>query len=381
MSPAAQGSHVRSEAVVDLDRIRANIATLREAIPRTQHMTVVKADAYGHGAVEVARAARASGSEWLGVALPQEALQLRAAGDSGPLLAWLAVPGDPGIVESVARGVDVGVGSLWALDAVSAAASALGRRARVHLKVDTGLGRGGCAPAEWADLLSACVRHRHRVDVVAIWSHLACGDDPEHESLDEQRDVFDDAYEQARLAGIEPEIRHLAASGAALTRPELRYDAVRIGIATYGISPGAAVALPSGVIPAMTWRATVSSVKRIPEGHGVSYGLTWRAPRSTSVALVPVGYADGMPRGARDPQVVIGGVRFPIVGRVSMDQVVVDVGDAPIAPGDAVVVFGTGQAGEPTAQEWAAWCDTIGYEIVTRVGPRVPRRHIRGNHR
>jgi alanine racemase len=172
-------------------------------------------------------------------------------------------------------------------------------------------------------------------------------------------------------------VRHLASSGAALSRPETRYDLVRLGIASYGIAPGPDVDM-GPLTPVMTLRATVAAVKRVPAGHGVSYNLTWRASQETTLALVPLGYADGLPRTSRNPAAMIGGQRHPIVGRIAMDQVVVDMGDAPVAAGDEVIVWGPGGAGEPTAADWATWDGTIGYEIVTRVGPRVTRRHVEG---
>ncbi|MFM9135338.1 MAG: alanine racemase [bacterium] len=372
----------RAEAVIDLDRLSANLASLRTGIPGVAHMVVVKADAYGHGAVAASRTARAAGAEWLGVALPTEALRLRAAGDEGPILAWLCVPGDPALEECVAAGVDLGVGSRAGLDAVAAMASRAGLPARVHLKVDSGLGRGGCTPAEWAGLVSASLAARNAVRVDAIWSHLACGDEPAHPSIDEQLGVFTDAIEEARALGLEAPFHHLAASGAALSRPDTRFDMVRLGIAAYGLSPGPQIAPPwpkgLDIGPVMTLRARVAAVKRVPQGHGVSYGLTWRAPRETSLALVPLGYADGIPRGAHGASVLIGAARYPVVGRVAMDQFVVDVGDDDVAPGDDVVVFDAGVEHAPTADEWAGWCDTIGYEIVTRIGPRVPRRYVGG---
>jgi len=373
----------RAEAVIDLDRMAANILSLRSAMPQCAQMIVVKADAYGHGAIAASRVARATGAEWLGVALPSEALALRAAGDTGPILAWLYVPGDPAVTEWVAAGVDIGVGSLAGLDAVAAAAEQAGAVARIHLKVDTGLGRGGCAPAAWPDLVARCASVRRLVDVVAVWSHLACGDEPGHESIDDQIAVFGDAVARARGAGLEPRLLHLAASGAALGRPDARFDMVRLGIATYGLTPGPHIAppWPAGldIAPVMSLRARVAAVKRVPAGHGVSYGLTWRAPRDTGLALIPLGYADGIPRRAHGASVLIGATRYPVVGRVAMDQFVVDVGGDDVAPGDDVVVFDDGGDDAPTADDWASWCDTIGYEIVTRIGPRVPRRYVGGS--
>ena len=369
----------RAEAVIDLAALRANLDFLSGPAcggPEVARMVIVKADAYGHGAVQVARTSREAGIPWLGVALPSEALHLRAAGDTGRILAWLYAPGDPDLAACVSADVDLSAGSLGMLNDVAAAADSAGRVARVHLKIDTGLGRGGCAPDSWSELLDAAVASPH-VEVVGVWSHLASADVPDAPETGEQIAAFEEALDAAERAGVNPEVRHLASSGAALNRPDARYDLVRLGIATYGVPPGPAIDMGS-LRPVMTLRATVAATKRVPAGHGVSYNLTWRAPRETTLALVPLGYGDGLPRTARGAHVLIGGERCPIVGRIAMDQVVVDVGDAAVSAGDEVIVWGMGHKGEPTAQDWAAWDDTIGYEIVTRLGPRVPRRYVEG---
>ncbi len=370
---------VRAEALVDLATLRANIEHLAGPAcgdPGIERMVVVKADAYGHGQGEVARTVRDMGVPWLGVALPSEALTLRADGDRGRVLAWLYAPGDPGLQDCVASDIDLGVGSLGMLDDVVRAADGAGSVARIHLKVDTGLGRGGCPPALWEQLLDRAMREP-RVNVVGIWSHLASADVPDSPDTDAQVAAFERALAQSVAAGVDPEVRHLASSGAALARPDTRYDLVRIGIAAYGIAPGPAIDM-GPLRPVMTLRASVATTKRVPAGHGASYNLTWRAHRETTLALVPVGYADGVPRTARKAHVAIAGRRHPVVGRIAMDQVIVDVGDDPVQPGDDVIVWGPGHTGEPTATEWASWDDTIGYEIVTRVGPRVPRRYVEG---
>lgn len=363
----------RAEAIVDLTVIEANLRSLQR--PGVLTMAVVKADAYGHGAIPVARAARRAGAEWLGVALPSEALALRRAGDTGPILAWLYPPGDPNLVACVRADVDLNVGAVWAVDEVAAAARAAGKRARVHLKVDTGLGRGGALPHTFDDILTAVLAHRSDVDVVGIWSHLASGEVAGAVETSEQIAAFDEALSLAQRRGIEPPLRHLANSGGTLTNAGTHFDLVRLGIAMYGVPPGPQVDM-AGLRPAMTLRASLASVKRVPPGHGVSYGLTWRAATETTLALVPLGYADGIPRTAVDPQVSVGGERVPVVGRIAMDQFVVDVGDRDVAAGDEVLVWGPGDAGEPTAQDWATWDSTIGYEIVTRLGSRVPRRYL-----
>lgn len=363
----------RAEALIDLDAVRDNLGALRA--PDVAQMAVVKADAYGHGAVPIAQAARQAGAEWLGVALPSEAIALRNSGDGGPILAWLYPPGDDHVVDCVAANVDLGVGAPWALDEIAAAAGAIGRRARVHLKVDTGLGRGGAPMDAWPSLVSAAQRHSGDVEVVGVWSHLACADDPDSPETTAQVEAFAVALDTARRLGLEPQIRHLASSGAAMTRPETWYDLVRIGIAMYGIPPGPRIDM-TGLRPAMTLTAHIAAIKAVPPGHGVSYGLQWRAPTSTNLALIPLGYADGIPRTAHGAQVWVGGQRVNVVGRIAMDQFVVDLGAVPAAPGDEVIVWGAGGVGEPTAHDWAQWDDTIGYEIVTRLGVRVPRRYV-----
>ncbi|MGI9196036.1 MAG: alanine racemase [Candidatus Nanopelagicales bacterium] len=375
------GSYERGEAVVDLAAVRSNIASVSAALPGSvATMAVVKADAYGHGAVPVASAARDAGAEWLGVALPEEALELRDAGDTGRILAWILVPGDPGIASCVERDVDLSAGAPWALDAIAAAARARGVRARVHLKIDTGLGRGGCMPADWPSLVRHALSFDDAIDVVSVWSHLACADVPNDPANDAQIVAFEAALATADSLGVRPEVRHLSSSGSALTRPDAHYDLVRLGIATYGLTPGPLVGPPwplgLDLRPAMTLRARLSAVKRVPQGHGASYGLTWRAPRDTTLALLPLGYADGLPRTITGASVQIGDGRFPIVGRMAMDQCILDVGEADVQAGDEVLLFGPGDSGEPTADDWAAWDGTIGYEIVTRLGARVPRRHV-----
>ena len=375
-----RGSHERGEAVIDLSAVRSNLRAVMASLPGVQAMAVVKADAYGHGAVPVARAARDAGVSWLGVALPEEAIALRDAGDTGPILAWLLVPGDPGIAACIDRGVDLGVGSSWALDEVAEAARRRGRKARVHLEVDTALGRGGRPAHEWSDFFQHARALDDAVEVVGIWSHLACADEPSHPANDTQLAGFQQALDVAASCGLNPQVRHLASSGAALSRPDLAFDLVRLGIITYGVTPGPQIGPPWPhdlvISPAMSVRARIASVKRVPAGHGASYGLTWTAPHETSLALVPLGYADGIPRTARGAQVWIAGRRFPVVGRIAMDQFIVDIGDEAIEAGAEAVVFGAGTSGEPTAEEWAAWDDTIGYEIVTRMGARLPRRYI-----
>ena len=364
-------------ARVDLGAIRANVEALRAATS-AEVLAVVKADGYGHGLLPSARAAVAGGATWLGTALLDEALALRAAGITAPrVLAWLIGPGEAW-ADALAADVDLSVNAGWALDEVVAAARQAGTTARVHLKVDSGLGRGGAAPADWADLVEAARKAEAEgvVRVVGLWSHLAYADAPGHPTILRQAEVFREAVALAEGAGIDPEVRHLANSAATLTAPEHHFDLVRPGLAVYGLSPVPDVAGPSayGLRPAMTLAADLVHVKRVPAGSGVSYGHIYTTDRETTLGLVPLGYADGVPRtGGNVGPVLAAGRSRTVAGRVCMDQLVLDLGDDIAQVGDEVVLFGPGDDGEPTAQDWADATHTISYEIVTRVGPRVPR--------
>jgi alanine racemase len=367
----------RAEVVVDLDAIAANTAVLRERVGRPL-MAVVKADGYGHGLVPAARAVLAGGADALGVAVLEEALALRAAGITAPLLAWLHTPGTD-YAAALAADVEISVSAEWALEEVVAAARATGRTARVQLFADTGLSREGATPADWPGLIAAAARAQDdgEISVVGLWSHMAYADAPTHPTIGAQVRVFEEAVALARGAGLTDARRHLANSAATIALPDTWYDMVRPGIAVYGLDPMGGDAATHGLRPAMTVRATVALTKRVPAGVGVSYGHTYFPQAETTLALVPVGYADGVPRaGGNRAPVLAGGARRTIAGRVCMDQFVLDVGDAPVRPGDDVVLWGPGDAGEPTAQDWADVLDTIHYELVTRVGGRFTRRYV-----
>ena len=368
-----------AEIVVDLDAIRHNVRVLADLVAPAAVMVVVKADGYGHGMVPAARAAREAGASWLGVATLEEAIFLRRAGDRGRLLCWLAIPGDD-YADALAEDVEVTAYSIAELDEIAAAALATGRPASVQLKADTGLSRGGAALADWAPL----VAHASRLEtdgtirVTGVWSHFACSDEPDHPANAAQEALFAEALAVAEEAGLRPEVRHLANSAAAVLRPSSRYEVVRCGIAAYGLdpAPGRPETAALGLRPAMTVRATLALSKAIHAGAGVSYGHTWVADSDTTVGLVPTGYGDGVPRHAGNrAEAWVGGRRRRVRGRICMDQLVVDLdGDLP-APGSEVVLFGPGDDGEPTAQDWAEACDTINYEIVTRIGGRMRRRY------
>lgn len=371
-----------AEVRVDLDAVRGNVEALR-SLTRAEVMAVVKADGYGHGLLPAARAAVAGGASWLGTALLDEALALRAAGITGPrVLAWLLGPGERW-ADALRADIDLSVNATWALEEVATAAREVGTTARVHLKVDSGLGRGGATAAGWPDLVDAARKAEAdgSVQVVGLWSHLAYADAPGHDTIRRQAQDFTRAVELAEGAGLRPEVRHLANSAATLTAPEHHFDLVRPGLAVYGLSPVPEVAGPSayGLRPAMTLRAALVLVKRVPAGAGVSYGHTYTTDAETTLGLVPLGYADGVPRsGSNVGPVLAAGRRRTVAGRVCMDQLVLDLGDDPAGAGDEVVLFGPGEDGEPTAQDWADACGTISYEIVTRVGPRVPRVYVGG---
>ncbi|MGW7020927.1 alanine racemase [Streptomyces decoyicus] len=370
----------RARAAIDVAAVRSNVRALRDRAPRAELMAVVKSDGYGHGAVRCARAAREAGAGWLGTALPEEAFALRAAGDTGRLMCWLWTPGGPW-QQAVEQDIDVGVSALWALREVVAAARACGRTARVQLKVDTGLGRNGCPPADWPELTAAAraAEAEGALTVTGVWSHFACADEPGHPSIAAQLDVFHEALKTAETAGLRPEVRHIANTPALLTLPEAHFDLVRTGIGIYGISPSPEVGTSQdlGLRPAMTLEASLASVKRVPGGHGVSYGHHYTTPGATALALIPLGYADGIPRHASGTgPVLVAGKRRTVAGRIAMDQFVVDLGGDSAEPGDPAVLFGPGDRGEPTAEDWAQVAGTIGYEIVTRIGSRVPRVYV-----
>ncbi len=374
-----------ASAVIDLAALRANIAAVAAVVAPAEVMMVVKADAYGHGMFACAAAAREAGAGWLGVAVPGEALALRRAGDTGRMFCWLYGI-DEDLTALVDADVDVSVSSPEQVNAAVTAAAHAERTARIHLKIDTGLSRNGCTPDLWGELVEAA-RQAERsgaVEVVAVWSHFACADEVGHPGNAAQLEVFDRAVEQARAAGLQVPMRHMAASAAALSIPQSRYEMVRIGIAGYGIDPAdGSLAADAGVplLPVMTVRSQLVHRKRILAGTGVSYGYRWRAPQDTELGLVPLGYADGIPRhGAGEVELAVGGRRVRQRGSVCMDQVVVDLGpEATDEIGDEVVLFGADEPGGagvvPTASDWARWCGTIGYEIVTRIGGRVPRVH------
>ena len=365
------------ELVIDLDAIVHNYRTMR-ARCGVPVMAVVKADAYGHGMVEVARALEAAGVDRFGVADVQEALTLRTAGITSPILAWLHDPADD-FVEAVARQVELGIANVQQLQRAAAASKSSGITALLHLKVDTGLGRNGSTIEEWLNLLQQvkALADEGTVRVVGIFSHLSTTSEADDLA---QIARFEAAIEQAQNVGVDFEYRHLTASDGSIAYPQAHYDMVRVGIALYGLDPFSAHrAAEYGLRPAMTARSVVALTKRVPAGQGVSYGYLHRTESETTLALVPVGYAEGLPRNATGAaQVSINGKSYQINSRVAMDQFVLDVGDDNVQVGDEVIFFGDPASGAASVDDLADACGTINYEIVTRMGGRFKRTYLGG---
>ncbi len=357
-----------ADLTVDLAAIAANTRLLA-ARASGELMAVVKADGFGHGATAVAETVLANGATWLGVTSIEEGLALRHAGIAAPVLSWLN-PVEADVESAVTHQVDLAVPTAEHLDVVAQTAAHLGRPARVHLHVDTGMARDGCPLERWAHLCRlAATAERHRlVRVIGLMGHLACADEPAHPGNTEGARRFEGAISVAAAFGLRPHVRHLAATAATLTDVSTHHDLCRVGAGLVGIDPSGTTRLR----PALTLSAPVVTVRDVRAGTAVGYGHTHVTPVATRLALLALGYADGIPRTSRG-WVQVQGKRCPVVGRVSMDQVVVDVGGLPVRPGDLATVFGPGDGGEPTAAEWAAWADTIEHEIVTGIGARVRR--------
>ncbi|WP_249043186.1 alanine racemase [Georgenia thermotolerans] len=361
--------------MVDLGAIAANVRVLKRHVHPARLMAVVKADAYGHGLVPVARAALDAGADQLGAATLPEGFALRAAGITAPIMVWLTSPTED-YARAASEGLELGVHTVDQLAATAAAARAAGRTVPVHLKIETGMWRGGATREQWPAMMTAAHAEEQTgaIWVRGIYTHLARADEPGHSATVAQLRELKAVRELAARSGLRPEVVHAANSAAALATPEARLDMVRAGIAIYGLNPLLGIDPAVALRPAMTLEATLTSIKTAPASAGVSYGHTHVLKRRTHLGIVPLGYADGVPRAAsNNGEVLVAGRRRPIVGRVCMDQVVVDLGqDPPEAPCGAVL-FGSGSHGEPTAGEWAERTGTIHYEIVSRIGSRVPR--------
>jgi alanine racemase len=319
---------------------------------------------------QCARAARDAGASWLGVATIAEALALRAGGDKGDVLCWLAAPGAD-FASAIEADIEVTASSAEQLAEILAA----GTRPRVQLKVDTGLSRNGAYGEQWTALVAAAASAQAagNVEITGVWSHFACADEPDHPANDEQESVFRKAVDELAAAGVVPALRHLSNSAATLTRPSAHLDLVRVGIASYGINPDRNLVHDANLLPVMTLQAQLAAVKRIPAGTSVSYGHTWTAERETTLGLVPIGYAEGILRNASNRgQVAYGDQRAPVTGTICMDQFVVDLGDADAQRGDVVTLFGPDG---PSSDDWAIAAGTIAYEVVTRLGGRIERTY------
>ncbi|VEI12806.1 alanine racemase [Trueperella bialowiezensis] len=363
-----------ARALISRSALENNLNVLR-SLTAADAMIVVKADAYGHGLEWIARWAHAAGINWFGVAQLTEALQLRQHLPHARILTWIFTPGAD-LAGALRADVDLSIGSRWALEEIEAAARATGITARVHIKVDTGMARGGLSLAEFADVADTIARLAAEgvVDVVGLWSHLACADDPDSGQTMRQIDAFEQARGIAQQSGLTPSLFHLAASAGTLWHPAAHYDMVRLGIATYGVSPNPQVqpAHEIGLQAVMRVEASLLTARDFDAATGVSYGHTYVTPDRARLAVVPLGYADGIPRHASNrASVQVGAARCPIRGRICMDQFIIEGED--LAAGQKAVLFGDYADGVPTADDWAAAAGTIGYEIVTRIGARVPR--------
>ncbi len=363
---------------VDLEAVRANVRTLARRAAPAQLLAVVKADAYGHGAVPVAEAALAAGASWLGVALVEEGAALREAGIDEPILVLSEPPAEAAETVVTRRLTPV----VYTEAGIEALAKAVAEAAPeqplpVHLKVDTGMHRVGCRPEDAIALVDA-LGARPELVLEGICTHFAVADEPHRPETLTQLVDFRALLDRLEAHGVRPPIVHAANSAAVLAFPESRFDLVRVGIALYGVAPSPRLAESVPLQPVLSLRAHVTYVKALPAGAGVSYGLRYTLTQPSRIVTVPVGYADGVPRnlGLHGGEVLIGGRRHPIAGAVTMDQLMVDVGDTPVDVGDEVVLLGGQGDDQIDAAEWAERLGTIAYEIVTGIGPRVPRRYV-----
>ena len=379
-----------ARAIIDLTALEKNLQQLRKCDPNVQAMAIVKANAYGHGGAQIARAALQFGVKWFGVAQLAEAMQLRQALKDFPearIFTWIFSP-DANLEAAVEANLDIAVSNPETLLRVASAARAAKKKARIHLAVDTGMGREGALPENLSPLLSAAqlASEQGTVEVSGIWSHLARGDETGagEQATARQLSDFQQAYAAAEQRGFTGLVRHLSASSGLLWHPQAHFDLARYGIAMYGLTPNPVRATTASLhlTPIMRLEADLISVKKLPAGHPVSYGGTWVAPRDTYIGIVPLGYADGIDRHASGKiWVAANGQKYPQVGRICMDQFMVDLGSGedgkpPLAPGATVRVWGDGSQGEPTADDWAKAAETINYTIVTDLSPRVPRVYI-----
>lgn len=373
----------RAEVLIDLGAIRENIKYLMAKSGKPA-LAVVKADGYGHGLLPVAKSALSAGASWLGVALLEEARALRQGGINAPIIAWLT-PITDDFASAISEDIDIAIPSLAHLEAITSAARSLGKCARIHLEVDTGMSRGG-ALGEWNELVRSAKSYQDSglIKVIGIWSHFARADEAGHEFNNKQLENFKSAVAEAKSVGITPEVIHLSNSAAAINDADSHFDLLRLGIAIYGLSPdfshmGSSEKL--NLKPAMSIRARIHLVKDIPAGSQVGYGGSAITKVDTKIGVIAMGYSDGIPRSANSSAgVLVGNKRAPIIGRVSMDQFVVDLGrDSSVKAGDWAYIIGSNpsdsytSASSYTADSWASASATINYEIVTRIAARVKR--------
>ena len=371
----------RASAEINLSAIADNLKLIKGKT-NAQVLAVVKADAYGHGLIQVGKAAEAAGANWLGTALLEEGIALRNNGIKVPIISWLTPLGED-FKTAINLDIDLSISSIELLTEVIAAGKVVKKIPRVHIEVDTGMSRGGVGD-DWQLFLTELSKtvKANEINIIGIWSHFARADEPGQAMNQEQLNTFEDRIKSASNVGIKPEFIHIANSAAALTNNGAHKNIIRWGIGLYGLSPdinnlGDSKSLK--LKPAMRLKAKLHLVKAVKAGVSVGYGGTAITKSDTKLGVVTLGYADGVPRNANNlAGVFVDGKRAPLIGRVSMDQFVVDLGiNSSAKTGDEVIVFGDGSSGEYTADEWAKASGTINYEIVTRIGSRVPRIYPR----
>jgi len=371
----------RASAEINLSAITQNFKSIKSRTT-ADVLAVVKADAYGHGLIPVSKALEEAGADWFGTALLEEAINLRKAGILKPIISWLTPLGED-FKSAIDLDIDLGIPSIDLLDEVIKAASLTGKAARIHLEIDTGMSRGGVL-SEWDQLIKSVLVgvNLKQLKVIGIWSHFARADEPDELMNQEQLSLFEEKVNQAKAAGIDAQFIHIANSAALFTNKIAHKNIIRSGIALFGLSPDIKTIGDSsslGLKPAMKLKAKLNLVKEVKAGSSVGYGGTAVLKSDTKLGVVALGYADGIPRSTNNlAGVFVDKKRAPIIGRVSMDQFVVDLGITSTAKtGDEVIVFGDGSSGEYTVDEWAKAANTINYEIITRIGPRVPRIYPR----
>ena len=368
---------------IDLTALETNVALLKQHSNNSELMAVVKANAYGHGLVECAKAAVRGGADWLAVAVPREALILRDNQITAPILSWL-IDLDDDFEKLIDNSIDIGVSTALQLHKIVEAATNINKPARIHVKIDTGLGRNGSTFADLPELLALCKEFDTLglLKVVGVMSHLAYADEPDNPTIAVQIDNFKLAVDLMRSMGIDPVVIHLANSAASLALPDTYMNLIRPGLGIYGLFPNVELQVKNSIPlkPVMKLKAKVAMVKEVPAGQGVSYSHQYVTKGNTKLALIPLGYADGIPRSASNTgPVMINNEVFTISGRVCMDQFVVDIGDARVSAGDTAILFGDPEQGEPSVNDWAEAAGTINYEILARMSPLLPRIFITDN--